>query len=225
MSRYVCFKIQVLNFLQIYITHFSEISETLDSSNRQEDAGEIRWGSERNLAIRPVAVACLFKTCSKLLQYRENGEKERVRAILRRVFELYNAQLAVRAGTTGASACGAAAEDQYSRYLLSKTVGNDSGTTEIDQYLASGVEPVCDVLDYWQRHQAVYPVLAKIARDSLAVCASSVDAERAFSISGTVVSGSRNRLSPSTVQKVMCLKSWYRVMSSFRLEQRTVVLE
>ena len=111
----------------------------------------------------PVAVACLLNPCLKLLQYRENGEKECVRAILRRVFELYNAQPAVRAGTTRALPGGAAAEDQYVLSLLPfDDGGNDSGITKMDQYLASGVKPVCDVLDYWPRHRAVYPDLAKI---------------------------------------------------------------
>ena len=91
--------------------------------------------------------------------------------------------------------------------LLNK---NSSGEgDEVDKYLGSGVEPDCKPLEWWSKHRMVYPALARLVIDFLAVCASSVESERWFSQSGRVITKSRCSLGTNSVQIVMCLKSWY----------------
>lgn len=47
-----------------------------------------------------------------------------------------------------------------------------------------------------------------MARDFLAIPASSVASESAFSTGGRVVSPHRNRLHPKTIEALMCAQSW-----------------
>ncbi len=51
-----------------------------------------------------------------------------------------------------------------------------------------------------------YPVWASLARDHLAIMASSVSSERAFSSAGITISKRRNRLKPDVVEALQCLK-------------------
>lgn len=47
-----------------------------------------------------------------------------------------------------------------------------------------------------------------MARDFLAIPASTVASESAFSSSGRLVSPHRNRLHPKTIEALMCAQSW-----------------
>ena len=51
-----------------------------------------------------------------------------------------------------------------------------------------------------------YPVWASLARDYLAIMASSVSSERAFSSAGITISKRRNRLKGDIVEALQCLK-------------------
>lgn len=63
--------------------------------------------------------------------------------------------------------------------------------------------------EWWQaREGAVYPVLARMARDYGVVMATSVPSESVFSIAGLIITRLRGRLNPSTMSIIMCLKSW-----------------
>ena len=86
---------------------------------------------------------------------------------------------------------------------------NQPLTDEVDKYLDAPKEP-CerDILEFWRTSVSVYPVLAQIAKDFLAACASSVPSECSFSGSGRVITALRNSLEPVAVQAVMCLSSW-----------------
>ena len=63
-----------------------------------------------------------------------------------------------------------------------------------------------NILKYWQAKQYQYPVLSRIARDYLAIPASSAASERIFSVGGDIVTKKRNRLLPSTLQYLLCLR-------------------
>jgi hypothetical protein len=86
-------------------------------------------------------------------------------------------------------------------------------SNEIDRYIeascASAV-PDFDVLAWWKAHEADYPTLAMMARDLLAIPASSVPSERAFSSSGGLISKKRTRLANNTIRAMMCIKEWTR---------------
>jgi hypothetical protein len=77
----------------------------------------------------------------------------------------------------------------------------------------TGTPPVAwvndsDSLIWWKTHQDEFPVLASMARDWLAVVATSVPCESVFSIAGNTITRNRNRLNPETAKALLCLKSW-----------------
>ncbi|KAF7121304.1 hypothetical protein RHSIM_Rhsim13G0141600 [Rhododendron simsii] len=83
--------------------------------------------------------------------------------------------------------------------------------SELDRYLEEEQLPMCDdfdILAWWKSNGLKYPVLQAIARDVLAVPVSTVASESSFSTSGRVVSPSRNRLHPKTLEALMCTQSW-----------------
>jgi hAT family C-terminal dimerisation region len=54
-----------------------------------------------------------------------------------------------------------------------------------------------------------YPIAASLAWDYLAIMASSVSSERAFSSAGLTISKRRNRLQGDIVEALQCLKCMY----------------
>ena len=59
-------------------------------------------------------------------------------------------------------------------------------------------------------HELEYPHLARMARDYLAIPASSVPVERIFSGGTDLITPTRSRLSEDTIKYCMCLKSWWK---------------
>lgn len=59
-------------------------------------------------------------------------------------------------------------------------------------------------------HQFEYPILARIARDYLAIQGSAVASERVFSGAGLTVTNRRNRLSARMISALQRLKNAYR---------------
>jgi hypothetical protein len=65
-----------------------------------------------------------------------------------------------------------------------------------------------DILNWWKVNGVVYPTLQAIARDVLAIPISTVASESAFSNSGRILSPHRSRLNWTTVEALMCARSW-----------------
>ncbi|KFY91845.1 hypothetical protein V500_04432 [Pseudogymnoascus sp. VKM F-4518 (FW-2643)] len=82
-------------------------------------------------------------------------------------------------------------EPEWKRWMKEPTVGRDT-----------------DILKYWQSKQYQYPLIACIAKDHLAIPATSADSERVFSVGGDIITKKRNRLSPSTLRYLLCLRNW-----------------
>jgi hypothetical protein len=82
-------------------------------------------------------------------------------------------------------------EPEWKRWMKEPTVGRDT-----------------DILKYWQSKQYQYPLIASIAKDHLAIPATSADSERVFSVGGDIITKKRNRLSPSTLRYLLCLRNW-----------------
>ncbi|XP_063765467.1 zinc finger BED domain-containing protein 4-like [Eleginops maclovinus] len=81
-----------------------------------------------------------------------------------------------------------------------------NASVETNRYLAEPNIPRNeDPLEYWVKHKHVYPHLFVLARNLLCIPASSVPCERVFSKAGEIVSKKRNRLNPSTVEKIVFL--------------------
>jgi hypothetical protein len=86
-------------------------------------------------------------------------------------------------------------------------------TTELDRYLNDGTisrSDKFDILKWWSANSASYPTLAALARDVLAVPASTVASESAFSMGGRIVTDFRSRLSVDSVEGLVCSQDWYR---------------
>lgn len=67
-----------------------------------------------------------------------------------------------------------------------------------------------DILNWWMVNKTKYPVISRMARDVLAIPATSVASEAAFSTGERIISDYRSRLSSSTVEALICLQDWMR---------------
>jgi len=80
--------------------------------------------------------------------------------------------------------------------------------SELSRYLQQERQPRdTNIYQYWKAKQYDYPVVAKIARDHLAIPATSAPSECVFSGSGNIVTKNRNRLTGSTLRMIVCLKA------------------
>lgn len=83
--------------------------------------------------------------------------------------------------------------------------------SEMVQYLEERVFPNADdfnILHWWQVNSAKFPTLARIARDILAVPATTVASEAAFSVGGRVIDETRASLLPDIVEALMTCNDW-----------------
>ncbi|XP_075086148.1 zinc finger BED domain-containing protein RICESLEEPER 2-like [Nicotiana tabacum] len=83
--------------------------------------------------------------------------------------------------------------------------------SELDMYLEEGLlprTPSFDNLSWWKTNGLKFPTLQKMARDLLAIPVSTVASESAFSTSGRLISPHRSRLHPTTLEALMCARTW-----------------
>jgi len=75
---------------------------------------------------------------------------------------------------------------------------------QIDQYLHElrASLPEENVITFWSRRQAAYPLLATLAQDLVAAPTSQAYVERVFSVCGWLTAGRRNRLSKNLEMRV-----------------------
>jgi hypothetical protein len=65
-----------------------------------------------------------------------------------------------------------------------------------------------NILKYWAGKEYEFPVIAKIARDHLAIPATSAPSECVFSVGSDIVTRKRNRLGGDYIRKLLCLRDW-----------------
>ncbi|XP_020211813.1 zinc finger BED domain-containing protein RICESLEEPER 2 [Cajanus cajan] len=101
---------------------------------------------------------------------------------------------------------------EYDIYIMRKKRARSSFVkTELDHYLEEYVLPRIadfDILMWWKLNGIKYPTLQAIARDILAIPISTVASKSAFSTSGQILSPHRSRLHWSTLEALMCTRSW-----------------
>jgi hypothetical protein len=80
---------------------------------------------------------------------------------------------------------------------------------ELERYLKQE-RVLCDVdiYQYWKSKQYNYPIVACIARDYLAIPATSAPSECVFSQGDDIITKKRNRLTGDSIRMIVCLKSW-----------------
>ncbi|CAN1156466.1 Putative AC transposase, partial [Linum perenne] len=65
-----------------------------------------------------------------------------------------------------------------------------------------------DILLWWKLNSAKYPTLQQIAKDFLTIPITSVTSESTFSTCGSLLDPHRCKLHHSTVEAMMCARSW-----------------
>jgi hypothetical protein len=95
---------------------------------------------------------------------------------------------------------------------LSVTIG------ELDRWLADALLPTKSgksdneiesiVTMFWRSKEFDYPIVAQMARDFLAIPATSAASERVFSQGGDLITKKRNRIGSNNVRYVLCLRAW-----------------
>ncbi|KAL4580737.1 hypothetical protein LXL04_016939 [Taraxacum kok-saghyz] len=92
-------------------------------------------------------------------------------------------------------------------------VDDDPATFLNNQYKSEQCESLdnkFDLLGWWKKNQAKFPVLASVARDILAIPASTVAYESSFSTGGCILDAFRSSLTPTTVEALICSQNWLR---------------
>ncbi|XP_073138155.1 zinc finger BED domain-containing protein RICESLEEPER 2-like [Henckelia pumila] len=85
--------------------------------------------------------------------------------------------------------------------------------SELEKYLGEETEPGnenFDIFLWWKVNSPRFPILAKMARDVLAIPISTVASESAFSTGGRVLDPFRSSLTPKLVQALVCAQDWLR---------------
>ncbi|KAJ1703738.1 hypothetical protein LUZ63_003517 [Rhynchospora breviuscula] len=88
--------------------------------------------------------------------------------------------------------------------------------SKLEQYLSepldkTALEAQFDILAWWKLKVPKFPVLSGLARDILAVPASTVASESTFSTSGRTLSPVRNSLNDESIEALICTQDWLRV--------------
>ncbi|KAK8521359.1 hypothetical protein V6N12_005267 [Hibiscus sabdariffa] len=90
-----------------------------------------------------------------------------------------------------------------------RRVSMSSATDELTQYLSESPAPTqTDVLEWWKVNSTRYPRLSTMARDFLAVQATSVKPEELFCSKGDEIDKQRYCMPHDSTQAILCIKSW-----------------
>lgn len=79
--------------------------------------------------------------------------------------------------------------------------------SELDMYIKDKLVPP---EEWWMTNSQIYHTLSRMARDVLAIPASTVASESAFSTGSRVISDYRSRLTSEAVNGLICLQDWMR---------------
>lgn len=89
---------------------------------------------------------------------------------------------------------------------------------EIDLYInekivnSSDTKYNFDILSWWMKHTAEFPILSQLSKFVHAIPASSAPSERLFSAAGNTITEKRSRISPEVLHGVLFLKSNFDLM-------------
>nr|KAJ0187679.1 hypothetical protein LSAT_V11C900492220 [Lactuca sativa] len=84
---------------------------------------------------------------------------------------------------------------------------------ELDWYLGEQCESLdnkFDLLTWWKKNQARFPIIAAIARDVLAIPALTVASKSSFSTGGHNLDAFHSSLTPKKVKALICCQNWLR---------------
>lgn len=77
---------------------------------------------------------------------------------------------------------------------------------ELTRYLQEeSIDSNANPLSWWRDTQSRYPLLSKVARKYMCICATSTPSERVFSVAGNIVTPMRSSLKPHKVNMLVFL--------------------
>lgn len=110
-------------------------------------------------------------------------------------------------------------DNDFTRIML-KSMTPETKTCDVESYYIS---PVINthvktndfnwILVWWRENQTAYPRMAKVARDYLAIPASSVSIERLFNVGRDVIGIRRHSMNSNTFRMLLLLQDHYRYVS------------
>ncbi|KAF3778431.1 putative AC transposase [Nymphaea thermarum] len=85
--------------------------------------------------------------------------------------------------------------------------------SDLDKYLLDLMKEITstaefNILSWWKTNESKYKILAKMARDVLAIPISTVASKSAFSIAGRIINDYRCSTTPENVESLICTQSW-----------------
>lgn len=91
-------------------------------------------------------------------------------------------------------------------------------SNEIARYLGEQIEARDEkVLQFWKKRVDVYPGLANMAMDLLAIPATSCPSEGVFNKTKRILAPQRTNLSCLHVEALLCVKDWHRVFGPLKI--------
>jgi len=165
---------------------------------RDEMTRRFKPGSIETAASTPV-IASILDIRHKRLHFLTRDQKRACRAALESRLDDVPLQVQGRDESL---------ETPTKRPRLSFLISSPSESTasdELEAYMREKSQPDADPLQWWKTNQARYPTIAHVARQVLAIPATSVPSERVFSKTGRLVTKLRNRISRKLVDQVIFL--------------------
>lgn len=99
-------------------------------------------------------------------------------------------------------------DDEEFRAILAQRSSNRRMHSDYERYSSVPNDPtIKSALGWWKANHALFPDLAKMARDTLAVPVSGCSVECMFSVSGRIATWQRSRLQDSTISDLMMYKA------------------
>ncbi|KAJ1693060.1 hypothetical protein LUZ63_009758 [Rhynchospora breviuscula] len=144
---------------------------------------------------------------------------EHIRGLVNEFYEIYESSTRadrvsnVGSPQVGKKVCGKQKLDEEFAQFKSENVDFNSTMSELEKYMQEKLvdtdEENFDILQFWKKNSGLYPTLAEMARDFLAVQASSVASESAFSAAGRLTDHLRTSMSSETIEALVCAKDWF----------------
>jgi len=101
---------------------------------------------------------------------------------------------------------------QFSEWEDDAPKPKQSYEQEMDNYLTCfvGNNVDTDILNFWKSQNEKFPLLSRLARQTLCIPASSASSERVFSVSGRIIEERRSRLKGETVDSLVFLHDFFK---------------
>lgn len=136
---------------------------------------------------------------------------------IKRVWESY--RLLKGQGNSGGTATagdatrkGSGRGSSFTRKIYQNAKELSDSADELDSYLALGRENIADddVALYWKVNAGKWKCLSKMAKDFLAIPATSASSERSFRTGRDLLGLNRQSMHSNTMEACICLRSWFR---------------